>query len=282
MDHSELVRLIEPLYALRPAEFTAERNRVAKEVRSGDADAARDIASLRKPSASAWLVNTLVGERAGDVDALLGIGETLRDAQRRLAREELTAGAAARRRAIVDLRQAAVGIANDAGQPATNAVLDEVGQTLLAATVDPRAGGVVRSARLVRALAVEGEEVDVEGALAGPETEELHAAVASDAPAVDASAEEADRRRRADAARVRVEEAAASVDAIEERIARMRQEAAGLREEADELEARIREVGSAVGKAERELRSLEREREKAETELTRARRSASHLGDDAV
>ena len=49
------------LYALPLAEFTAARNEAAKRLMdAGDADAAKQVKALRKPSRAAWAINRAV------------------------------------------------------------------------------------------------------------------------------------------------------------------------------------------------------------------------------
>src|SRR3989441_10097220 len=57
---SAAARALERLYAVAPRDFTRARNALAAELReSRDADAARAIARLRRPSAPLWAVNQL-------------------------------------------------------------------------------------------------------------------------------------------------------------------------------------------------------------------------------
>jgi hypothetical protein len=138
----DLDSVADALYALPPDEFTAARDDEAKRA---DPQLKQAIKSLRKPTASAHIVNLLVRDRPDDVDGLLEVGERLRAAMtgdkgdvRRLAE---------RRR---DLVSALVPPDLPAG------VRDEVTATLEAATADPELGRAVRSGRLVKPLRYAG------------------------------------------------------------------------------------------------------------------------------
>ena len=116
---------IDGLYALPLEEFTAARNRLARELRrDGRREEADEVSALRKPSVPAWLVNQLARRRRADVEALLDAASELRkgkdaDAQLRAAVERLLRGA----------RE----IGTESGRRTADAVLHEVATTLRAA-----------------------------------------------------------------------------------------------------------------------------------------------------
>ncbi|MBO0788916.1 MAG: hypothetical protein J2P33_22885, partial [Actinobacteria bacterium] len=90
MTGDSLARAADELYAIPPAGFTAARNERARQAReAGDRDLAAAIAGLRRPTASAWLVNLLSREAPDQVSRLLELGEELREAQQALAGDRL-------------------------------------------------------------------------------------------------------------------------------------------------------------------------------------------------
>lgn len=144
----------EELYRLAPEDFTAARDAAAKQARSdGDREGAAALTSLRRPTVSAWLLNTLVREAPELVEQLLQLGPGLAQAQ--------AGGDAAALRVLGDQRRQLVGAVVHravaaAGRPVTAAVRDEVASTLEAALADPASADAVRSGRLVRALSYAG------------------------------------------------------------------------------------------------------------------------------
>ena len=77
-----LDEIIDRLYGLPLSEFTRERDRVARELRSeGRRAEADELKALRRPTAAAGAVNRLVREHAADVNAFLTAAAELRDAQ---------------------------------------------------------------------------------------------------------------------------------------------------------------------------------------------------------
>lgn len=134
------------LYTADPDRFTQRRGELAAQAReAGQAEAAKRIAGLRKPTRSAWVVNRLV-RTDPDVRARLAeLSAELRDGEKSGARiRELTA---ARGRLVDELtRQALAQIPVPAA-----ALREEVTATLDAALADPEVavglGTLVRAAR---------------------------------------------------------------------------------------------------------------------------------------
>ena len=153
----DLDTVADELYGLAPPEFTPARDaRVAEAVRAGDRGLAAAIKSLRRPTRSAWLVNTLVRQRREQVDELLDLGDTMREAQQQLAGEELRQLSRRRHEVVSALAQQAREVAREAGQPATDEMVLELESTLEAALADPAASEAVRSGRLTAALSYSG------------------------------------------------------------------------------------------------------------------------------
>lgn len=156
------------LYGLSPESFTEARDEVVREARgAGDRDLARRVQALRRPTASAALVN---GLRSGDpalLEQLLALGPELARAQSEGAGETLRE-LSGQRRAVL---QAVLGRAVELSDRAVTApVRAEVEGTLEAALADPTSAEAVRSGRLVRALSYAGfGGVDLADAVALPE-----------------------------------------------------------------------------------------------------------------
>lgn len=158
---NDLDALAERLYALAPQEFTAARDAAVK---AADRALAKQVAALRKPTTSAWLVNALVRNEPDLLDELLDLGPSLAQAQQ--------SGDGAAVRALGEQRRALVtAVAKRAADlspvPVTAGVRAEVVTTLEAGMADPASAQAVRSGRLVRALCFAGfGGVDLAGAVA--------------------------------------------------------------------------------------------------------------------
>ncbi|MGH1565429.1 hypothetical protein [Mumia sp. DW29H23] len=159
------------LYAVLPGDFVGARTAYAKEARaSGDAALARRIKVLKKPTKAAWATNLLVRGDREQVDALLSLGAELRDAQERLAGDELRALSSRRRALVGGLVTTARRLAEEAGDPLGDPGAEEVAQTLNAALTDAAAAAALDTGLLVDTLAATGfEPVDLDGKVAVPE-----------------------------------------------------------------------------------------------------------------
>jgi hypothetical protein len=123
------------LYEADPEGFTARRQELADSARAaGQPAVAKQIAGLRKPTRSAWVVNRFVRSDPGVRSRLDALGADLREAADGARLRELTT---ARSRLIDELTRAAL-----AGLPAPPAALrEEVTATLDAAIADPEVAG---------------------------------------------------------------------------------------------------------------------------------------------
>ena len=159
----------EDLYRLAPEDFTAARDGAAKQARSdGDRERAATLKALRRPTVSAWLLNTLVHSEPQLVEQLLELGPGLAQAQAGRDAAALRALGEQRRQLVGAVVDRAVTLAD---RTVTAAVRDEVASTLEAALADPASADAVRSGRLVRALSYAGfGEVDLVEAVAPAST----------------------------------------------------------------------------------------------------------------
>lgn len=133
--------IIDRLYGLPLAEFTAARNEAARELRTaGQREAAERVKALRRPTAAAGAVNRLVRGHRGEVERFLHTAAELRDTQFS-GQGDL---GAAKRQEHEEL-ELLTGIGGEA-----------VRQTLLAAAVDDDAAQHLLEARLERELEPRG------------------------------------------------------------------------------------------------------------------------------
>jgi len=153
----DVAEVADELYGLPPEEFTAARNERAKAYRSGgDRKLGAQIAALRKPSTAAWVVNQLARPRRAELDQLIELGATMREAHLDLKAERLRALSDQRHRVIAALAGAGRALAAEQGHAVSETVVQEVEQTLDAALADPDAAQAVGSGHLLTALSYAG------------------------------------------------------------------------------------------------------------------------------
>ncbi len=134
---SSLDEEIDRLYRLPLTQFVQARNDLAASLKkSGDADAAREVRGLSKPSASAWAINQLYWTARPQLDDLIAAADRYRRAQQAaLAGDgsELADAERERRRAIEEaLRRIRYILAESesGGERASEAVMRRVQTTL--------------------------------------------------------------------------------------------------------------------------------------------------------
>jgi hypothetical protein len=128
------------LFAVPPAEFVAARDALAKELRAGGREAeAKEVASLRRPTAPVWAVNQLARRAPAEVDELLDSSERLQKAQLRGAGgDELRAAMAGQRAALAKLERGAEQVLRGAGLQPSPGAIRTVQSTLQAAATGQR------------------------------------------------------------------------------------------------------------------------------------------------
>jgi hypothetical protein len=145
------------LYGLPPDRFTTERNALAKRLReSGDAEAAADVAALRRPPLSAWAVNQLVRERTPLLGDLWKAGDRLRKAH--AGKGDFRTALEAEREALDSLVASAAELLERGGHATADATLQRVRGTLQAAAADTDARAVVEQGMLEEDLEPPGFE----------------------------------------------------------------------------------------------------------------------------
>ncbi|WP_085367318.1 hypothetical protein [Leifsonia sp. NCR5] len=276
----DLREVADELYALPAAEFTASRNAAAG--KAGKPLAA-DIRGLRKPSAAAAAVNALVREHPDVVDAILDVGDRMREA---FAERDRTAI-----RELTGERQRLLQKATSSAGTASPAVLREVEDTLQAAVIDAAAAAAVRSGLLVRSLESTGvDQVDVSDAVALPVDVEAatvaHTArkttrTAANAPAhaepTETPSERRERERRIRTAEKALERARTDADALDDELDEEVDRRTDLEAERDALARRLERTQDELAEsraAERELRRRITQAQAALREAEKAVRAA--------
>ena len=280
---SKLDTEIQRLYGLPFGEFTAARNNLAKQLKKdGDKDAAEEVASLPKPTVSAWAVNHLFTTHSDDMEELLASGERARKALRSI----LSGGdPGALREAIQeardlanDLRDRAVeAVAEETRKPGP-AVVDRIATNLQSIAFSPAAEPVLQRGWMDVDLPPVGFEV-----LAGLQLAALPKRAAKPKPAP-APTPKVDREEKKEEDRLRERREREEDKARERR----EKEEARAREREQKEEARQREK-LARAKAEREeaagradfLRRKAEQAEKAAEELRQRLEEAERLAADA-
>lgn len=299
----DVAEVADELYGLPPEEFTAARNERAKTYRSGgDRELGAQIAALRKPSTAAWVVNQLARHRRAELDQLIELGATMREAHLDLKAERLRALSDQRHQVIAALAGAGRALAAEQGHAVSETVVKELEQTLEAALADPDAAQAVGSGHLLTALSYAGLGGGG-GAVADPALQRraggAGAPGARDREAGEGGDSDVDERRRrhtcdvaaaqaqaADAER-QAEEANRQLDQATEQVTltlRRHDDAqARVQELHDELRVAQEEVAIAAG----ELRNRQRARveaarqaEMAAREAARARARVEGMRDD--
>jgi hypothetical protein len=216
---------IDALYGLPLDEFTKARNDLVRELRkNGRPDEAAEVAALRKPSLTAWLVNQLARERRADVQGLVKAASAIRagdaDADERF------------RESVDGLVRAARDILTVAGRKPADTVLREVATTLRASAAT--APEVLAAGRLTEAQETSGFDV-----LAGASPRPARGSAVKAKP----SEPKVDR---------------AALDAARRALTKAREDARELRRRAASAEREARRAQEALDEAERRMEDAER------------------------
>ncbi|MDB4934001.1 MAG: hypothetical protein JWP87_973 [Labilithrix sp.] len=295
---TSLDQALDALYAASPAEFTAKRDALAKELKaSGDAAASAEVKAQRKPTQIAYVLNQLARRHADDLAELVDVGRELARAQRKALRGEAghdLRDAITRQRSVVrELTTKTAALMGDLGvTPAGH--LDEIASALQAALVDPAVGAKLEEGRLDKvpapaagfpgatAQAVEEAEPAPKPK---PKTEpkpKPHARAEAEAEAkanakADAEAEEKERAARlaaAKAAGAEAEERAREADEAEREADGHAAQAKKLADEARALDAEAKRLAAEAKRVAREAEAASRAADRASAEATRAAKAA--------
>ena len=124
------------LFAKPPAEFTAARNALAKQLRNdGDEEGAKRVLGLRRPTAALWAANQVARRNQDDVAALIETTDRMRKMQARGtgAGDDLRTAMGEQRAALARLETAAESALREAELSVSPAVLRTVQRTVQAA-----------------------------------------------------------------------------------------------------------------------------------------------------
>ena len=105
-----------------------------------------------KPTAVAWLANSLARQRPDEIGPLLDLGEALREASATLSGPELRELSRQRHRLVYALVQEARALAAESGRRVTDDVARRLDETLTAALTNADDGELLRRARLTDGL----------------------------------------------------------------------------------------------------------------------------------
>ena len=157
MDDARYAEDVAALYAELPDRFVAARAELAAHLKeSGDAEGAKRVKALRRPTTAAWAVDRAARTRSTELKSLIRADGDLAAAQRAAA---AGSGAESMREATEERRRLVgllVGAAKDelerAGMAAPRATLDKVENTFLAIASDEDAGDRIRRGTLDKEL----------------------------------------------------------------------------------------------------------------------------------
>ena len=155
------------LYGADLAGFVARRTELVKQARTaGDKALAGQIAALRRPTVAAWYMNLLARAGSTELDELIDLGATMRQAQGELDMARVTSLAPRRRELEHAVQRRLDMLLATQGITASPAAWGEVGHTLTAVAADASAAAAVRSGCLARSLVYAGfGEVDLSDAV---------------------------------------------------------------------------------------------------------------------
>lgn len=149
----DLDSITDELYALPRDEFTAVRDTRVRQARAdADRELATEIGRLRKPSTAAWLANLLAREQPAEIDGLVALGDSLRQAHSELDGEALRRLSGRRHELVAALAGQACQLGRSAGHRVSDSVRRELEDTFTAALGDPEAARTLAAGRLTSGL----------------------------------------------------------------------------------------------------------------------------------
>ncbi|HYN20084.1 MAG TPA: hypothetical protein VE078_03915 [Thermoanaerobaculia bacterium] len=281
---------IQRLYGLPLSEFTAARNGLAKQLRkAGDRADAEEVASLPKPSVSAWAVNHLFTAESDQMDKLLTAGEGARKALKKI----FSGGEpGALRTAIQEardlankLRDRAVAAVAAESRPPGQAIVERIATNLQSLAFSPAAEPVVERGWLDVDLPPPGFEVLAGLQLAAgsgkPQQEAPAASKPASAKRPTLEESQTKKEREAAQAKARREREKARDQARRDRLAHAnaaREEAAGradfLRRKVEQAERAAEEARERYEEAEQTAEEARKRAAEAERALAKAAKAA--------
>lgn len=267
---------VQQLYAAGLGEFMSQRSALVAEAKAaGERDLANQVGALRKPTVAAWALNHFVREHPDELEEFHEFAELLREAQRTLDADQLRVLSRERARRVDALARKVESASRAAGQPVSDAVGQEIRQSLTAFIADEAAEESIRTGALVRPLQYSGfGDVDIEGIAAIPARQlrvlpggrddtdttatDIATARGNDEDDEQARAAEEERRRAARAAALAAERA--RLQRALDRATRAREDA---ERKAEVQQARVDEAREGVADLERQLAAARDRLEKA-------------------
>ena len=246
--------IADELYAVRPDAFAAARDEQVRKARAqGNTALAKELARLRRPTISAWLINMLWRDQREVLEQLFELADSLTRAQAEAAGDELRQLMTVRRQLELTLIRRAHTLADEAGVKVTDTVEREAQETLAAALAQPEVADEVRTGRLVKPASYAGFGSLAVGPRAVPAKP---AGEPKQAEVVDLQAAQRARERR-EAAERRLEEARAAAEAAADEV-RQREEAAdSARQEQERLEAELDALRQRLQAVQQDLTTAE-------------------------
>lgn len=260
-----LLAVATALYAGGLGDFVARRTAQAAQV---DPELRGAVKALPKPAAGAWLVSLVLRRMPEEIDQVMELGATLRQAQDDLDAAQLRTLAVQRRRLLAALVRRGREAAGELGERISDAAAEQALATLQAAMADPGAERALRTGLLVRPLSSTGlGEVDLTGALALP-------GLVPDRPGP------ATRRRTVrDPLRARRQRAEKAVAAAEKEVRGLEHEERARLDQVDRLRARALQLAAEVEELTRDLAAREHARDQVEERLQDAETAHAAAGD---
>lgn len=246
---------VDRLFSLPLDRFVSSRDELAKRLRGEDREASAWVKGLRRPSRAAWVTNQLVRRNRKETRRLLEAAEALGAAQRELAQGagdagELRRRTAQERHAVSDLVDQAGRLTDDVSE----AVLDQIRDTLHAVALDEEARRRVEKGRLTKELQASGF-----GSLLAPPADAGERASPKQEQAGPAGARRRrDAERRLDAARRKAEESERLLAEARRTLSQAGHERDRAQKRFEEAANRERRAGRAVDKAQARVREAER------------------------
>ncbi|MEU4246270.1 hypothetical protein AB0F15_02555 [Amycolatopsis sp. NPDC026612] len=269
------------LYGGDLAEFVSARNAAAKAAKAeGDAELAKRIQALRKPTAAAAIVNGLARDESDQLRELAELGDELRDAHTRLAGDDLRALTRRRGDLVRRIRHELPSMSDPVSR--------EVEATLEAVAADPDTAALALAGRLT---SVAHQDTDQWFSLAasvppatGKRSKKLVDKAEPATPKRDHRREERDHRReeeeraraRAERDRLRKEAAERAKEraTAERDLVRTERAAEQATARVDDLRERLAEAEERAGRATAEFETAKAAFDEAATAAAAARKAA--------
>jgi chromosome segregation ATPase len=253
MTASAFETIADDLYAGRPDDFAATRDEAIKKARADkNAELARELGKLRKPTQSAWLINLLWRDQHDVLEQMLQLGQELGHAQAAASGPALQRLTAQRRELESALIRRARELAEAEGVSVSAQMEREAQETLAAAIARPDVAEEVRSGRLVKPASYAGfgefpTTLPPRPTKAEPEPEHVDEVAARRA------------RDRLEAAERRVAEARTEVRSARRALDQETEAAQEAEQRNTDLTARVAQLNEQLSRLEKEAAAAERE-----------------------